>query len=128
MWYLLLYLDLDLSKLPVRSVDETRLFVGITQPTEPDAPWCPQPSMAMVNELIYKVECLHVLCLLMVGKHRRKAQQVFADMKLIPGLCSIFENFIWNLRGLVGCFHYLKFEFFKIHCFSCIFVHHDNLI
>ncbi|XP_067938354.1 short transient receptor potential channel 4-associated protein-like [Watersipora subatra] len=89
----------ELLELPDEDLDVDEFVGGVSQPTDYDAPWCRQPSMAIINELIYKVECLHVLCLLMVGKHRKTAQQVFAEKKLIPALCSIFENFIWNLRG-----------------------------
>ncbi|KAF6024045.1 TRPC4AP [Bugula neritina] len=55
--------------------------------------------MSIVNSLVYKVEAVHVLGLLLLGKHRRRTQKMVSEMKLIPGLSAVFENFVWKVRG-----------------------------
>ncbi|XP_067946423.1 short transient receptor potential channel 4-associated protein-like [Watersipora subatra] len=89
----------DIFDLPDMDIDVEEFTGGITQPTEYDAPWCQQPSMTAVNRLIGGAAAVHVLGQLLVGKHQKHGQQVLADTKLVPGLSSAFENFIWVFQG-----------------------------
>lgn len=60
-----------------------------------------QPAIERIKDLVNKVEVVCVLGLLLLGKHRRRAQKIFAELNLIPGLSNLFDNFIWKLQGLV---------------------------
>lgn len=72
---------------------------GLSQPSEAQAPWIRQPGMECINNLVYKVEALYVIGLLLLGKNRKKGQKLVAERGLIPGLSTLFENFIWKVQG-----------------------------
>lgn len=57
--------------------------------------------MDRIEKLVFKVEMVLVLFQLMHGKHKKRAQGVLADLKLIPGLSDLFDSFIWKIQGLV---------------------------
>ncbi|XP_071484771.1 short transient receptor potential channel 4-associated protein-like [Diadema antillarum] len=53
-------------------------------------------SLKTMHEVVYKVEVLHVLCLLLGGKQRHKVHEVLAQCKLMPGLNALFDKVIWR--------------------------------
>ena len=57
------------------------------------------PCSGLVNDLVDRVEVLYVLGLLLVGKHRKQVQKELAELKLIPKLSNLFDNFIWRSNG-----------------------------
>lgn len=71
----------------------------MSQPSEADAPWIRQPGMESINKLVYKVEALYTIGLLLLGKNRKRGQKIVAEKGLIPGLSTLFENFIWKVQG-----------------------------
>lgn len=75
------------------------MFVAITQPSEPNAAWVRQPALDCIKDLVLKVEVVYVLGLLLLGKHRKRAQKMVSEMNLIPGLSALFDNFIWKVQG-----------------------------
>ena len=54
------------------------------------------PSNSLVNDLVDMVEVLHVLGLLLVGKHSKLVQKELADLHLILKLSNLFDSFIWR--------------------------------
>ncbi|XP_014671156.1 PREDICTED: short transient receptor potential channel 4-associated protein-like isoform X2 [Priapulus caudatus] len=60
-------------------------------------------SLKMATHVIHRVEVFYVLGLFLVGKQRKKVQKQLAELKLIPTLADIFDNFIWKCTsGKIG--------------------------
>lgn len=53
-------------------------------------------SVWMATQVIHRVEVFYVLGLFLVGKQRKKVQKQLAELKLVPTLSDIFDNFIWK--------------------------------
>ncbi|XP_030830959.1 short transient receptor potential channel 4-associated protein [Strongylocentrotus purpuratus] len=92
-------------------------------------------SLKTMHEVVYKVEVLHVLCLLLGGKQRHKVHEILAQYKLMPGLNNLFDKVIWrcNLRAPIHGVNEncdcspevaLKVQFLRLLHTYCD--HHDN--
>ncbi|XP_032219166.1 short transient receptor potential channel 4-associated protein isoform X2 [Nematostella vectensis] len=53
-------------------------------------------SLKLMHEVMYKVEVFYVLCLFLTGKHKQTVQSKLSELRLIPGMCELFDNIIWQ--------------------------------
>jgi len=54
-----------------------------------------QSRFNRIHELMHKVEVFYVLCLFLTGKHKSIVQKKLSDLKLIPGMCALFDEMAW---------------------------------
>lgn len=54
-----------------------------------------QSRFNRIHELMHKVEVFYVLCLFLTGKHKLLVQKKLSELKLIPGMCGLFDKMSW---------------------------------
>ncbi|CAH3021733.1 unnamed protein product [Porites evermanni] len=64
-------------------------------PEEREAVPMLQSRFNRIHELMHKVEVFYVLCLFLTGKHKVMVQKKLSDLKLIPGMCILFDKMSW---------------------------------
>ncbi|CAH1779910.1 unnamed protein product [Owenia fusiformis] len=79
--------------------DDWENFIGgISEPVSSSGPMVHQPGLEMGADLVTRVQVVYVLGLFLIGKHRKKVQRKLADLKMIPGLSNMFDEFIWKCQ------------------------------
>lgn len=82
------------------TTDDLEDFIGgISAMSSSNGPLMKQSGLRISTDLILRVQVVYVLGLFLVGKHRKKVQRKLAELNLIPGLCDLFDQFIWKCQS-----------------------------
>ena len=68
---------------------------GLSEATSAGGLLQQQPSLRITTQLMQRVEVVYVLGLFLVGKYRKKVQRKLAELRLIPGMSDVFDDFKW---------------------------------
>ncbi|XP_040581494.1 short transient receptor potential channel 4-associated protein [Lepeophtheirus salmonis] len=59
-----------------------------------------EPFSALIGgDLMDRVEALYVLSLFLIGRHRKRVQKELSELKLVPKLSDLFDQFIWRYNA-----------------------------
>lgn len=89
------FLDMDNFHTFLQDVLETGRLDNHLDPEEREEMPMIQSSFNRIHDLIHKVEVFYVLCLFLTGKHKIIVQKKLSDLKLIPGMCVLFDKMPW---------------------------------